>query len=219
MEIEKEEEYSTCSEFDTDSKSLNSINDPLSKPLNNFINEINSLKYKIYEEQFISIFTKYNIDVNNIYILISNYANLNTKINYDEYIHYSEKLLTQIYNIKYFLKENKIEEIINEIKSINKNILNNYYLLFIIHRQKLLYLIKRNLVNDSLVYAQKYILPLTENNDMLYSELGNVMSLLAYENINDCPDKELLDKNGILSEKVEEKIIFIIIKFLISKNN
>ena len=100
MEIEKEEEYSTCSEFDTDSKSLNSINDPLSKPLNNFINEINSLKYKIYEEQFISIFTKYNIDVNNIYILISNYANLNTKINYDEYIHYSEKLLTQIYNIK-----------------------------------------------------------------------------------------------------------------------
>jgi len=70
-----------------------------------------------------------------------------------------------------------------------------------------------------LVYAQKYILPLTENNDMLYSELGNVMSLLAYENINDCPDKELLDKNGILSEKVEEKIIFIIIKFLISKNN
>ena len=54
---------------------------------------------------------------------------------------------------------------------------------------------------------------------MLYSELGNVMSLLAYENINDCPDKELLDKNGILSEKVEEEIIFIIIKFLISKNN
>ena len=135
MEIEKEEEYSTCSEFDTDSKSLNSINDPLSKPLNNFINEINSLKYKIYEEQFISIFTKYNIDVNNIYILISNYANLNTKINYDEYIHYSEKLLKKIYIIKYFLKENKIEEIINEIKSINKNILNNYYLLFIIHRQ------------------------------------------------------------------------------------
>lgn len=219
MEIEKDEENSICSGFETDSNSLNIPSEMILTQKNDFISEINSLKYKLYHDQFTSLFNKYNININSIYTLITNYANSSNgqmRMDYNNFIYYGEKLITNIYNLKYFLKENKIEELIKEINGINENILNNKKLLFMVRREKLLYLIKNNNVNDSLIYAQEYLVPLTENNDILYKELGNVMGLLAYENIDDCPDKELF--NDCNTNKIDDEIISFILKFLIELN-
>ena len=220
MEIEKEEEnsISTFSDLEADSKSISNIvnlNKSMTSQLNNFDSIINSLKYKTYQDQFISLFNKYNIDINNLDKLILNYSNTKTeKKHSDDYIYYAEKLLTQIYNIKYFLKENKINEVINEINDINEKILNEE-LLFALHRQKLITLIKKDMINESLLYAQKYLLPLSENNQILYNELEKVMGILGYKNIKDCPDKELIDNDKIL-DKIEDKILSALLIFLIN---
>ena len=220
MEIEKDEDYSTCSEYEIDSKSLNNIIEPINKQNNNFISEIYSIKSKTYQEQFISLLKKYNLDINSVNKLISNFAktidfnNNNTDMDFNNYIKYSEKLIIIIYNIKYYLKENRIDELINEIKSINEQLLNNN-LLFILHRQKLLYLIKNNYVKDSLIYAQKNIIPLTENNDEFYKELGNIMNLLAYENIVDCPYNDIFNSDENYIDKIEDEIISMIFEFLL----
>ena len=216
MEIEKEEELSTYTETDTDTKSinenLNKVNNSINN--NNFIQEINSSKYKTYQDQFISLFNKYNLDISKIYTLISNYAKSkdnNVNIDYIGYIFYSENLIIKIYNIKYFIKENKIDELINEINSINEKILTNN-LLFILHIKKLLFYIKNNLVKESLAYAQKYLVPLTRDDNRLYIKLGNVMSLLAFEDINKCDDKNMAKECENIDE---DEIICLILRFLI----
>ena len=216
MEIEKEEELSTYTETDTDTKSINENINKVNNSINNnnFIQEINSSKYKTYQDQFISLFNKYNLDISKIYILISNYAKSkdnNVDIDYIGYIFYSENLIIKIYNIKYFIKENKIDELINEINSINEKILTNN-LLFILHRKKLLFYIKNNLVKESLIYAEKYLVPLTRDDNRLYIKLGNVMSLLAYEDINKCDNKILAKECENIDE---DEIICLILRFLI----
>ena len=220
MEIEKDEEFSTCSELETtDTKSINDIIEQ-SKPKNNFIQEINFLKYKTYQEQFVLLFNQYNLEVNSISQLITNYAKSKKdtiEIDYNNYIQFSEQLITKIYNIKYFLKENKIDELINEIKSINENILNDN-ILFILHKEKLIYYIKENLVKESLAYAQQNLINLTKNNSVLYKKLENVMSLLAYENIKECADKELVNESTSNNDKIEDEIIGLILRFLIKNN-
>ena len=221
MEIEKEEEYSTStfSDLEPDSKSISNITNiskSMPSQLSNFDSIINSLKYKTYQDQFISLFNKYNIGINNLDKLILNYSNTKSlKKHNDDYIYYAEKLLTQIYNIKYFLKENKINEVINEINGINEKILNEK-LLFALHRQKLIYLIKKDMVNESLLYAQKYLLPLTENNKILYNELEKVMGILGYKDIKDCPDKELINDSDKILDKIEDEILSTMLIFLIN---
>ena len=220
MEIEKDEEFSTCSELETtDTKSINDIIEQ-SKPKNNFIQEINFLKYKTYQEQFVLLFNQYNLEVNSISQLITNYAKSKKdtiEMDYNNYILFSEQLITKIYNIKYFLKENKIDELISEIKSINENILNDN-ILFILHKEKLIYYIKENLVKESLAYAQQNLINLTKNNSVLYKKLENVMSLLAYENIKECADKELVNESTSNNDKIEDEIIGLILRFLIKNN-
>jgi len=221
MEIEKEEEYSTStfSDLEADSKSISNITNiskSMPSQISNFDNIINLLKYKTYQDQFISLFNKHNIDINNLDKLILNYSKIkDQKKNSDDYIYYAEKLLTQIYNIKYFLKENKINEVINEINGINKQILNEK-LLFDLHRQKLIYLIKKDMINESLLYAQKYLLPLSENNKNLYNELEKVMGILGYKDIKDCPDKDLLDGNDKILDRLENEILSTMLIFLIN---
>jgi len=221
MEIEKEEEYSTStfSDLEADSKSISNITNiskSMPSQISNFDNIINLLKYKTYQDQFISLFNKHNIDINNLDKLILNYSKIkDQKKNSDDYIYYAEKLLTQIYNIKYFLKENKINEVINEINGINKQILNEK-LLFDLHRQKLIYLIKKDMINESLLYAQKYLLPLSENNKNLYNELEKVMGILGYKDIKDCPDKDLLDDNDKILDRLENEILSTMLIFLIN---
>ena len=220
MEIEKDEEFSTCSELETtDTKSINDTIEQ-SKPKNNFSQEINFLKYKTYQEQFVLLFNQYNLEVNSIYQLITNYAKSKKniiEIDYNNYILFSEELITKIYNIKYFLKENKIDELINEIKSINENILNDN-LLFILHKEKLIYYIKNNLVKESLIYAEKNLINLTKNNSVLYKKLENIMSLLAYENLKECADQELVNEYTNNDDKIEDEIIGLILCFLIKNN-
>ena len=220
MEIEKDEEFSTCSELETtDTKSINDTIEQ-SRPKNNFSQEINFLKYKTYQEQFVLLFNQYNLEVNSIYQLITNYAKSKKniiEIDYNNYILFSEELITKIYNIKYFLKENKIDELINEIKSINEKILNDN-LLFILHKEKLIYYIKNNLVKESLIYAEKNLINLTKNNSVLYKKLENIMSLLAYENLKECADQELVNEYTNNDDKIEDEIIGLILRFLIKNN-
>ena len=220
MEIEREEEYSTCSEYETDSISLKNINEPITKqkPDTNFISEINFLKYKTYQEQFITLFEKYNIDKIYINDLILNFSKLvnknNNKIDINNYLIDSENFIIRIYKIKYLLKENRIDELIKEIKNLNENILNDR-ILFNLHRQKLLYLIKNNMINESLDYAKINLIPLTTNNEILYKELGKTMSLLAYKNITDCSDNDIIIDYEINIDNVENEVISRILELLI----
>ena len=220
MEIEKDEEFSTCSELDTDAKSINETIEKVNKPPNNFIKEINTLKCKLYQDQFKLLLNKYRFDNNSLNKMISNYAkskNINIEMDYNNYICYSESLITKIYNIKYFLKENKIDELINEIRDINEKILNNN-LLFDLHGKKLYHYIKNNMVGESLKYAQNNMISLTENNNILYKQLEKIMSLLAYKNINYCADKELVNEFENIIDKIEDETIYSILKFLIGGN-
>ena len=63
------------------------------------------------------------------------------------------------------------------------------------------------MVKESLIYAQKNLVCLTENNKMLYKKLENIMSLLAYENIKECNDKNLVNECINNNGKIEDEII------------
>ena len=72
---------------------------------------------------------------------------------------------------------------------------------------------------ESLEYSKKFLISLTENDEVLYEKLGNIMSLLAFSNIEDCPDKELINMDMSLINKIEDDIILKILDFLIKNEN
>lgn len=59
-------------------------------------------------------------------------------------------------------------------------------------RQRLLKYINENQLHEALKFAKDVLLPLTEGNDFLYKELEKTMCLLAYENLDDAAEKEML---------------------------
>ena len=71
------------------------------------------------------------------------------------------------------------------------------------------------MISESLEYARINMIPLTKNNDVLYKELGDSMSLLAYKNINDCSDNGIIRDYKSNVDKIEDDIISRIFEFLI----
>ena len=212
MESEEEDEYSNIS-----AQLPGSMED-----LENQIDLNNEIKRKsITNEKWNKELNSHKINRQQTNRIIANYLFIQgycvplkkfiseTKIKFS----FDEKLLNKRFIIRQLIKKNKIEEAINEINSLNKNILKeNKIISFIIHRQILLNYIKDVKLNEAFDFAKNVLLPLVEKNDFLYKELENTMGLMAFENINDAPEKEMFSEKFL--EKIASKINLVILNYL-----
>jgi hypothetical protein len=212
MESEEEDEYSNFS-----AQLQGSMGD-----IENKLNLNTEIKRKsITNEKWFKELKSRKINKDQLNHIIANYlfiqgyclplkkfiAEAKIKFNFDE------NLLNKRFLIRELITKNKIKAAIDEINSLNKNILKeNKILLFILQRQILINYMQENNLNDALIFAQKSLLPLVEGDAFLYKELENTMGLMAYENINDAPEKELVTEKFL--EKIASKTNLVILNFL-----
>jgi hypothetical protein len=107
-------------------------------------------------------------------------------------VEYDLSLLEKRMQIRNHIVNGKIDEAINQINNINSEILEkNPSIHFELEKQKLIEIIKANKIEEAIAFAQNTLFPITVNNPKLLSELEKIMSLLAYEDINNSPFKEV----------------------------
>ena len=208
MESEEEEENSSFSNQFRGSQSENNRN-----------NEIN--RKSITNEKWLKDLCSRTINKDKLNQIVANYLFiqgyctplkkfiLESKIKFD----FDEKLLNKRFLINQLVTKNKIEQAINEINSLNKNILKeNKIIYYILQRQILINYIQENKLNEALYFAKNTLLPLVEGDDFLYKELEKTMGLMAFENINDAPEKEMFTEKFL--EKIASKINLVILNYL-----
>ena len=212
MESEEEEEYSSFS-----NQIQSNVND-----IENILNLNNESKLKsISNEKWQKELNVQKMNKDKMNKIIANYLFIQgycqplkkfiseTKIQFD----FDEKLLNQRFLIRQLITTNQIEKAIQEINSIDKNILiENKVINFVLQRQILFNYIKENKLQEALNFAKDNLLPLSEGDEFLYKELEKAMGVLAYENINDSPEKELITDKFL--EKVASKINLVILNYL-----
>ncbi|XP_071930433.1 protein GID8 homolog isoform X1 [Coffea arabica] len=91
-----------------------------------------------------------------------------------------------------------VEDAIEKVNDLNPEILDtNPQLFFHLQQQRLIELIRNGKVAEALEFAQEELAPRGEENDILQQsfleELERTVSLLAFEDVNNCPVAELLD--------------------------
>jgi hypothetical protein len=212
MESEEEEEYSSFS-----NQIQSNVND-----IENILNLNNESKLKsISNEKWQKELNVQKMNKDKMNKIIANYLFIQgycqplkkfiseAKIQFD----FDEKLLNQRFLIRQLITTNQIEKAIQEINSIDKNILiENKVINFVLQRQILFNYIKENKLQEALNFAKDNLLPLSEGDEFLYKELEKAMGVLAYENINDSPEKELLTDKFL--EKVASKINLVVLNYL-----
>ena len=212
MESEEEEEYSSYS---------NQIQSNVNE-IENILSINNNVKAKsISNEKWKKELNSQKISKNKMNQIIANYLFLQgyciplkqfiseAKIKFD----FDEKLLNQRFLIRQLITTNQIEKAINEINLIDKRILSeNKMIYFVLQRQRLLNYIKDNKLQEALIFAKEELLPLSEGDEFLYKELEKTMGLLAFENINDAPEKELISDKFL--EKIATKMNLVILNYL-----
>ena len=212
MESEEEEEYSSFS-----NQIQSNVND-----IENILNLNNESKLKsISNEKWQKELNVQKMNKDKMNKIIANYLFIqgycqplkkfisDAKIQFD----FDEKLLNQRFLIRQLITTNQIEKAIQEINSIDKNILiENKVINFVLQRQILFNYIKENKLQEALNFAKDNLLPLSEGDEFLYKELEKAMGVLAYENINDSPEKELITDKFL--EKVASKINLVILNYL-----
>ena len=212
MESDEEEEYSNLSAHlhenldDIESK-INLNNDLKKKSITNekWFKELNSRK--ISKDKMNIIIANY-LFVQGYGLPLKNFIS-ESKIKFD----FDEKLLKKRFLIRQLITNNKIDKAINEINSLDKNILKeNKIIDFILQRQILINYIQDNNLTDAFIFAKKILLPLVNKDDLLYKELENTMGLMAYENINDAPEKEIISDKFL--EKIASKMNLVILNYL-----
>ncbi len=212
MESEEEDEYSNFS-----AQLQGSMGD-----IENKLNLNNEIKRKsITNEKWFKELKSRKINKDQMNQIIANYlfiqgyclplkkfiSEAKIKFNFDE------KLLNKRYSIRQLITKNKIKVAIDEINSLNKDILKeNKIMLFVLQRQILINYIQDNNLNEALYFAKNTLLPLVEGDNFLYKELENAMGLMAYENINDSPEKELVTDKFL--EKIASKTNLVILNYL-----
>jgi len=212
MESEEEEEYSSFS-----NQIQSNVND-----IENILNANNESKEKsISNEKWKKELNLQKMNKDKMNQIIANYLFIQgyclplkkfiseSKIKFD----FDEKLLNQRFLIRQLISTNQIEKAIQEINLIDKKILSeNKIIYFVLQRQILLNYIKENKLQEALNFARDTLLPLSEGDEFLYKELEKAMGLLAYENINDAPEKELFTEKFL--EKIATKMNLVILNYL-----
>ena len=212
MESEEEDEYSNFS-----AQLQGSMGD-----IENKLNLNTEIKRKsITNEKWFKELKSRKINKDQLNQIIANYlfiqgyclplkkfiAEAKIKFNFDE------KLLNKRFLIRELITKNKIKAALDEINSLNKDILKeNKIMHFILQRQILINYMQENNLTDALIFAQKTLLPLVEGDTFLYKELENTMGLMAYENISDAPEKELVTEKFL--EKIASKMNLVILNYL-----
>ncbi|XWS18366.1 hypothetical protein CRYUN_Cryun32bG0037300 [Craigia yunnanensis] len=83
---------------------------------------------------------------------------------------------------------------VEKVNDLNPEILDtNPQLLFHLQQQRLIELIRNGKVEEALEFAQEELAPRGEENQSILEELERTVSLLAFEDVSNCPVGELLD--------------------------
>ena len=111
------------------------------------------------------------------------------------------------------ITKNKIQQAIDEINSLDKNILKeNKIIYYILQRQILLNYMQDNKLHEALYFAKNTLLPLVEGDNFLYQDFENTIGLMAYENINESPEKDIVSNKFL--EKIASKTNLVILNYL-----
>ncbi|KAF5473130.1 hypothetical protein F2P56_009768, partial [Juglans regia] len=87
-----------------------------------------------------------------------------------------------------------VEDAIEKVNDLNPEILDtNPQLFFHLQQQRLIELIRNGKVEEALEFAQEELAPRGEENQSFLEELERTVSLLAFEDVSNCPVGELLD--------------------------
>ena len=212
MESEEEEEYSSFSY-----QLQGSLNDCQSR----FNVNSETKKKSMTNDKWLKELYSHKIDKNKMNQIVANYLFiqgyclplkkfiLETKIKFN----FDEQLLNKRFLIRQLITSNRIEKAIEEINLINKKILEeNKIMYFVLQRQRFINYIQENKFEEGLTFAKESLLPLTINDDFLYKELEKTMCLLAYENIEEAPEKELVTDKFL--EKIASKMNLVILNYL-----
>ena len=212
MESDEEEEYSNISAHLNEN--IGEIEDKLN--LNNDLK-----KKSITNEKWFKELNSRKINKDKMNMIIANYLFVQgyciplkkfiaeSKLKFD----FDEKLLNKRNLIRQLISKNRIREAIDEINLLNKDILReNKILFFILQRQILINYIQENKLTEAFYFAKKEMLPLVEGDNFLYKELENTMGLMAYENINDIPEKEIISEKFL--HKIASKTNLVILNHL-----
>lgn len=91
------------------------------------------------------------------------------KFKYKNVADYDRNLLDKRMIIRNLIMSGKIDEAIDEINDINSEILeNNPSIHFELQKQKLIEIIKKNQIEEALIFAQNKLFPITQNNVCYY---------------------------------------------------
>ncbi|XVE87980.1 hypothetical protein DITRI_Ditri19aG0031500 [Diplodiscus trichospermus] len=87
-----------------------------------------------------------------------------------------------------------VEDAIDRVNDLNPEVLDtNPQLFFHLQQQRLIELIRNGKIEEALQFAQEELAPRGEENQCFLEELERTVSLLAFEDISNCPVGELLD--------------------------
>ena len=212
MESEEEEEYSNISAHLQDNmgdleNKLNLNSEIKKKSITNekWFKELNS--HKINKDKMDQIIANY-LFIQGYCIPLKKFIS-ESKIKFD----FDEKLLMKRFLILQLITKNKIEQAIDEINSLNKNILKeNKIIYYILQRQILLNYMQDNKIHDALYFAKNTLLPLVQGDNLLYQDFENTIGLMAYENINESPEKDIVSNKFL--EKIASKTNLVILNYL-----
>ncbi|XP_023520209.1 protein GID8 homolog isoform X2 [Cucurbita pepo subsp. pepo] len=87
-----------------------------------------------------------------------------------------------------------VEDAIEKVNDLNPEILDtNPQLFFHLQQQRLIELIRNGKVEEALEFAQEELAPRGEENQSFLAELERTVALLAFEDVSNCPVRDLLD--------------------------
>ncbi|PIN04339.1 LisH motif-containing protein [Handroanthus impetiginosus] len=96
--------------------------------------------------------------------------------------------------VKKAVQNGNVEDAIEKVNDLNPEILDtNPQLYFHLQQQQLIELIRNGKVKEALEFAQEELAPRGEEDQGFLQELERTVSLLAFEDVTNCPIGELLD--------------------------
>ncbi|XP_056864092.1 protein GID8 homolog [Raphanus sativus] len=89
--------------------------------------------------------------------------------------------------VKKAVQNGNVEDAIEKVNDLNPE------LLFHLHQQRLIELIRQGKTEEALEFAQEELAPRGEENQAFLQELEKTVALLVFEDASNCPVKDLLD--------------------------
>ncbi|KAL3820526.1 hypothetical protein ACJIZ3_006431 [Penstemon smallii] len=96
--------------------------------------------------------------------------------------------------VKKAVQSGNVVDAIEKVNDLNPEILDtNPQLFFHLQQQRLIELIRDGKVEEALEFAQEELAPRGEENQSFLEELERTVALLAFEDVTNCPVRDLLD--------------------------